>query len=104
MWGDDSETKRSALDQYIPIYILSLTVDTVLDFDLYVYSGHGMVLFRSSELPLTVESRNEMMQANLKRLYISKNDRRRYQKHVQNHISQILADQSVDEFTRASIV
>ncbi len=88
----------------MPIYARSLTAENVHDFDLYVYNGHDIVLFRSAHLPLSTDSLKELIQSNLTRLYISRDDRSRYQKHLQEHIGQILADPSVDDFTKASIV
>jgi HD-GYP domain-containing protein (c-di-GMP phosphodiesterase class II) len=100
----ESVQERPALDGFMPVYVHSLAIDSILDFDLYVFNGRDMVLFRASQLPLTSVTRNELLQKNLTRLYISRDDRKQYQKHLQSHISQILADQSIDDFTKASIV
>ncbi len=104
VWELESVQKQHALQGFLPIYVHSLAVDSVLEFDLYVFNGQEMVLFRNSHLPLTSESRKELLERNLSRLYVSVADRRLYQKHIQTHISQILADRTVDEFTKASIV
>jgi putative nucleotidyltransferase with HDIG domain len=89
---------------YIPIFTHTLTVDSVLDFDLYLFDGTNIVLYRSKDLPMTTESRRELLRRNLNRLYISAEHRRQYQKYIRNHISQVLTDESVDDFTKSSIV
>ncbi len=99
-----SYQRRDVLDDYMPIYTRSLMVGCIHDFDLYVFNGHDMVLFRSAHLPLASDSLQELVRNNMTRLYISRNDRSRYQRHLQTHIGKILADPSVDEFTKASIV
>ncbi len=89
---------------YIPIYTHTLTVDSILDFDLYVFDGRDMVLFRSSKLPMTAAHRSEMLRRNLNRLYISDSQRVEYQRHLREHISQIIADPTLDDFTRSTIL
>ncbi len=100
----ESIEKRPCLLGYIPIYTHSLAVDSILDFDLYVFDGRNMILFRSSKLPLTSEYCSDLLQRNLNRLYISTTQRREYQQYLRSNISRILADKSVDDFTKSSIV
>jgi len=100
----ESVQKRQDLLGYIPIYTSSLAACDILEFDLYVFDGRDMVLFRSSQLPLTSESCSDLLKRNLNRLYVSANQRHEYQQYIRTNISQILADKSVDDFTKASIV
>ncbi len=89
---------------YIPIYTHSLTADSILDFDLYIFDGRNMILYRSAHLPLTSESCRDLIKRNLNRLYISITQRHEYQRYLRTNIDRILADQSVDDFTKSSIV
>jgi putative nucleotidyltransferase with HDIG domain len=100
----ESIHKRQDLLGYIPIYTRSLAANNILDFDLYVFDGRKMVLFRSSQLPLTSESCSDLLKRNLNRLYVSATQRHEYQQYIRTNISQILADDSVDDFTKSSIV
>ena len=100
----ESTQKRQAFSGYIPIYPRSLAAIEILDFDLYVFDGRDMVLFRSSKLPLTSESRSDLLKQNLNRLYVSLDQRHQYQHYMRTNIGQILADESVDDFTKCSIV
>jgi len=100
----ESVHKRQDLSGYIPIYTRSLTANDVLEFDLYVFDGRDMVLFRSAQLPMSSESCNDLLKRNLNRLYVSATQRQEYQRYIRDNISQILADDSIDDFTKASIV
>jgi putative nucleotidyltransferase with HDIG domain len=100
----ESVDKKQFLLGYIPIYPRSLTVDTILDFDLYAFDGQNMVLFRSSQSPLTLDSCHDLLKKNLNRLYVSASQRQEYQHYIRTNISHILTDASVDEFTKSSIV
>ena len=96
--------QKSIFDEYLPIYVHSLGIEKVLDFDLYVFNGREMVLFRSSSLEFTAKTRDLLLNENIHRLYISRADRKRYQQHIRSRINQILTDKSIDDFTKASIV
>jgi len=39
--------------KYLPIYLESLRIDTVLNFDLYIKIDRDMILYRSADLPFT---------------------------------------------------
>jgi putative nucleotidyltransferase with HDIG domain len=101
---EDKPGLRRDLDNFMPIFVRSLGIGNILDFDLYVFNGCEMVLFRAARLPLTSEACKSLLESNLNRLYIAKDDRSLYQKHVQTHIGQILADPTIDGFTKATIV
>ena len=100
----ESTDKGYDLSGYMPIYAHSLTAGSIPDFDLYIFDGQRMTLYRSSNLPLTSESCRELVRQNLNRLYVATAQRAEYQHYLRDHINQILADQSVDDFTKSSIV
>ncbi len=95
---------QRGLTDFIPIFTRTLTVDSVLDFDLYLFDGNSVVLYRSKNLPLTSASRQELLRRNLNRLYISADQRHEYQRYIRQHITQVLVDDAVDDFTKSSIV
>ncbi|MEA3297216.1 MAG: hypothetical protein U9R56_05070, partial [candidate division Zixibacteria bacterium] len=88
----------------MPIYVHSLRIDSVLDFDLYMYTGQDIILYRASHLPFTAKTHAALMENNISRLYVSVDNRRQYQRYIRTYINTILADPSVDNFTKASIV
>ena len=98
------QTTQAILNLFLPIYVHSLLIDSVLDFDLYVYSGQDVVLYRACHLPFTAKTQAALLENNVCRLYVPIDKRRQYQRYIQTHIDKILADSSVDDFTKASIV
>lgn len=100
----ESRHSQQGIEGYIPIFTHTLTADSILEFDLYAFDGRDMVLYRSSKFPLTAEKRQEMLRKNMHRLYVSTSQRTEYQKHLRDHIGQIINDPSIDDFTRSTIV
>ena len=101
----DFGKRQQALYQgYLPIYLHSLRMDDVLDFDLYAYNGSDMVLFLAARLPLTAATLESLVEYEVRQLYISVENRARYQDYLRTHIADILSNETIDEFTKASIV
>lgn len=98
------EKTKAILEKYISIYVHSLRIDSILEFDLYMYTPAGMVLYRASHLPFTDKSRTAILANDTGRLYIESGHRRQYQKYIRGNIETILADPTVDDFTKASLV
>ena len=98
------QTTQAILDLFLPIYVHSLRIDSVLDFDLYVYNGRDIALYRACHLPFTAKTQAALLENNVSPLYVPIDKRRQYQKYIQTHIDKILTDPSVDDFTKASIV
>jgi len=98
------QATQAILNLFLPIYVHSLRIDSVLDFDLYVYTGRDVVLYRACYLPFTAKTQSALLDNNVSRLYVPIDKRRQYQRYIQTHIDRILADPSVDDFTKASIV
>ncbi len=89
---------------YFPIYLGSLRIDSVLDFDLYISVGHDLVLYRAAYLPFIAATRDSLLENKVTRLYVSASDRHPFQQYIEANIRQILNDPSVDKFTKASII
>ncbi|MFH1373450.1 MAG: HD domain-containing phosphohydrolase [bacterium] len=96
--------ENNSVDGYFSVYLGSLRIDSVLDFDLYISVGHDLVLYRSANLPFTATTRDSLLENKVTRLYVSAGDRHQFQQYVEANIRQILNDPSVDEFTKASII
>ncbi len=92
------------LSAYLPIYLHSLRLESLLDFDLYLYNSGRMVLFRASHLPFSEKARDTLLERDIKRLYISQDQRRQYQEYVESNINEILGDPDIDNFTKVSII
>lgn len=88
----------------MPVHLQSLWIDSVTGFDLYLYNGSEMVLYRAAHLPFTAKTRDGLKENGVNRLYIDAENRRDYQKYIRTYIDRILADPSIDDFTKTSIV
>ncbi len=95
---------QALADKFMPIYVESLRINSVLDFDLYIHVGDDIVLYRASHLPFTSKNRAALEENNIGSLYIPIDKRRNYQRYVQTYIDKILTDPLVGDFTKASIV
>jgi putative nucleotidyltransferase with HDIG domain len=95
---------QAILELFLPIYVHSLRIDSILDFDLYIYNGRDVVLYRACHLPFTAKTQAALLENNVSRLYVPIDKRRQYQRYIQTHIDKVLADPSVDDFIKSSIV
>jgi len=96
--------EEKQIDKFLIIYLESLRIDSVLDFDLYVRQGNNFVLYRASNMPFGEETRDKLLENGIKRLYISTEEQHNYQKYVENNIREILADNSIRDNAKAGIV
>jgi putative nucleotidyltransferase with HDIG domain len=99
----DSKDKASN-KQYFPIYLESLRVNTVLDFDLYIERAQDYILFRSARLPFTEKTRQNLLENNISRLFVSVSDNRSYYRHLEATLPDIVQDASIRETRRAGLV
>ncbi len=99
---DIVETKKLT-DKYLTIYLESLRIDSVLDFDLYVRQGQKFILYRGSNMPFAEETRSKLLENKINRLYISDDEKQSYQTYVEANIKEIPADDSINEIAKASI-
>ena len=90
--------------QHLPIYLDTLRVDSVLDFDLYIINGSNVVLFRAAKLPFTERNRQHLLDNHVHILYVSRLDQQFYQRYLENNLESIVTDESIEEGVRAGIV
>jgi len=102
--NDTIRRSQAILEGYVAIYVHSLRVETVLEFDLHLFNGSDMVLYRASHLPFTLLTLKSLEENRVSRLYVSIEERRQYQQYVRQNLNTILTDPAIDDFTRTSIV
>ena len=85
---------------FIPIYLDSLRVDTVLEFDLYINVNRSLVLYRSADLPFTDRTRQKLLENKVERLYISSESRAKYQRYMEKNLGKVLTDPDIQEEKR----
>jgi HD-GYP domain-containing protein (c-di-GMP phosphodiesterase class II) len=90
--------------QYLPILLDSLRVDSVLDFDLYIMVNANMVLYRSADLPFNDRTRQNLLENKVDRLYITDDNKSRYQAYIERNLPRILTDPGVREEKKATIL
>jgi putative nucleotidyltransferase with HDIG domain len=96
--------KNRTEQKYLPIYLESLRVDSVLDFDLYIDVNHQLVLYRSTDLPFTERTRQKLVENKVERLYVAFENRRKYQRYIEENLDKILADPEIREERKAGIL
>ena len=86
------------------IHLDSIRVDSVLDFDLYLNVNHTLVLYRSADLPFTDRTRQKLIENKVDKLYITNENRPRYQRYIEKNLGRILSDPRIVEEKKAGIL
>jgi len=89
---------------FIPIYLDSLRVDTVLEFDLYLKVNNRLVLYRSADLSFTDRTRQKLLENKVERLYITGESKPKYQRYMERNLSNVLRDPYIQEESKAGIL
>ncbi len=89
---------------YLPIYLETLRIDTILDFDLYIRIANEPVLYRSKNLPFTDETKGKLLESRVTRLYIKPGERKNYQRYIEQNLNRIISDEKVPEPKKAGII
>lgn len=90
--------------EYMAIYLDSLRVDSVLDFDLFIKVNRRLVLYRSADLPFTDSTREKLLENHVDRLFITDESKEKYQIYIEQNLGKILTDPQVREEKKASIL
>ena len=89
--------KKRSEQKYIAIYLDSLRVDSVLDFDLYINVNNQLVLYRAADLPFTERTRMKLLENKVERIYITNENRQNYQRYIEKNLNRILTDKAIEE-------
>ncbi len=96
--------QKKAVRKFMPIYLESLRIDTILDFDLYIKIGKEMILYRSADLPFTEQTLYKLLENKVNNLYVKYTARGKYQKYIEKNLDKILEDRNIGEDKKASIL
>lgn len=99
-----AEKTNSLTDNYLPIYLEALRIDSIVDFDLYLRIGEDLILYRAADLPFTDKTRATLLENHVDRLYVPATSRDRYQHYIESNITRILDDKHIPEPAKAGIV
>jgi putative nucleotidyltransferase with HDIG domain len=99
-----SQLKPKTGTRYLPIYLESLRIDTILDFDLFIKISGQMILYRSADLPFIEKTRSKLIENNVQRLYVNDEARNKYQKYIEDNLGTILVDKAIRPEKKAGIL
>lgn len=91
-------------DEYFPIQLDSIRMDSLLDFELYLKVRNQYVLFRAAHLAFNERTRNELLSNKVHTLYLKREARRHYLRYVERHLTSILREPTLTEERKAQLV
>lgn len=93
-------------DQFFPIYVGSLGLDTVVGFDLFLRNrpGRPPVLYRAKDLPMSQEVLDRLEEHNVATLYVDVGQQAQYRCYVEDNLQSILADDNLDMSEKSKIL
>lgn len=95
---------RPKTQEYVPIHLDSLRVDTILAFDLYIKIETQMTLYRSADLPFTDKTRRRLLEHGLDVLYISDEARGKFQEYMETNLPVILQSPDLPQQQKATVL
>ena len=102
------QPESSSISEYIAITRNALIGNTEIDFDLYLSSGtHGhskYVLFCRGSEQFSQERREDLLNRNIDRLYISSNDTEKYLKYQEQNLKNIVQDSKISSREKSIVV
>ena len=92
--------------RYFPVYVGSLCVDTVADFDLYLKNRptRPPVLYRKRDLPITQDVVDRLHEHNVSTLFINADQKAEYRKYIENNLQSILSDATIEVPEKSKIL
>jgi HD-GYP domain-containing protein (c-di-GMP phosphodiesterase class II) len=93
-----------SIKEFLPIYLETLRIDSILDFDLYIRVNREPILYRSKNLPFTESTRHKLLESNVTKLFIKPGERKLYQRYIEQNLNTIIRDRKVPEPKKAGII
>lgn len=82
-------------EDYLPIRLSTISIDTVLDFDLYQEVSGNMRLYRDKNLPVTQSDIDKLLESGHEYLYVAGDQKHLLFEHMCSSLPAILADDSI---------
>jgi putative nucleotidyltransferase with HDIG domain len=92
------------IKEFLPIYLETLRIDSILDFDLYIRVNREPILYRSKNLPFTDSTRHKLLESKVIKLFIKPGERNLYQHYIEQNLNTIIRDRQVPEPKKAGII
>ena len=92
--------------EYIPVHISSLRVDSITGFDLYlqVRPDEPVVLYAERNTPFGEKSRRRLQDNRVEYLFISNMQQGLYRAYLESHLPAILQDPSIEIEAKSEIL
>jgi HD-GYP domain-containing protein (c-di-GMP phosphodiesterase class II) len=90
-------------DQYFPIHLQTILVDSIRTFDVFINIQGKMVLYHTGGDRFTAEVRNNLLANRIMALYILKTDRAAYNRYIEKNLGAILVNPALTSTERADI-
>ncbi len=93
-------------ESHVPVCLRSLRVDSIADFDIYIQLGpdEPFALYCERNLPFTDDARQRLIDNNVEQVYISAKQQREYGRYIENHLSEILEDDTIPVMEKSEIL
>lgn len=91
---------------FLPIQIISLQVDSVTEFEIFVRSkpDETPVLYRAKDLAFTEDALQRLAENKITHLYIRSSDERAYHRYMQQNLSSILSRPDIDKEVKSVLL
>jgi HD-GYP domain-containing protein (c-di-GMP phosphodiesterase class II) len=100
----NKEHVEADIRNFLPIYLETLRLDTILDFDLYIRAASEPILYRSKNLPFTDTTKGKLLDSRVTRLYVKPDQKGNYQRYIEQNLNLIIEDDKVPEPKKAGIL
>ena len=100
------EKQPVAEEVFFSIPIVSLRVDTIVRFDLYIRSNplSSPVLYRERNLPFTEQTKERLSESAVNELFVSSEQSAAWRGYVESNLNAILSDPKIDIVERSKVL
>ncbi len=96
------------MSEYLPVNSSSLRTDTKIGCDLYLLvetsAGSRCILYCRGDAVFDNNKRENLLEKNISRLFIKKEDQKKYYEYLENNFQDIIADKRISSDEKAKIV
>lgn len=92
--------------EYFPIPLSLFQIDTIVNFDLYLWLNRDKepVLYRAKSLPFTEREVSRLKEQGIDILYAHVDSRREYKRYLETHLKEILSDKNISVEKRTEVL
>lgn len=92
--------------RYLPIFLESVLVNTVIAFDLFIYNREkgGYILYKGKDTKFTEKNRLRLVENNVPALFISNEELDQYQSYIEENLGNIVESENIKKEEKANII